>query len=432
LASDLPAFRRQESIFIAINLVLLVLLLAMHTALDSFWGPPSRVLIAWLIAGIVLRAGQLIWFRRLSQPLSARGVPVLTWSSIVFNLALSTVLSVLTNHEDSPYYVLLVVPILEAAFRSSIYAVSGTILAAGFLNFFWVWYYFHVHPPLDAAEYLEAGIGSLVFAIVGYLFWILVNHLREKELSLANNVLELQRTREKLLQEETLAAVGRLSSAIAHEIRNPVAMISSSLDTAVSGSLERSEREEMFEIAAREAVRLEKLTGDFLSYARPKPPHLASGSVADMLHYVASVCRAHAGNKGIHLQIDAPESLRAQMDAGQIQQALLNLVMNGVDASPQGGVVTLRAGYDNSGRVRITVANRGKKIPSMVLPRIFEPFFTSKPSGTGLGLAIARNIARGHNGDLIVEENSDGRVCFALILPAPVPTGWHPEPTVES
>jgi signal transduction histidine kinase len=418
LASDLASFRRQESIFIAINLVLLGVLLAMHITLDSFWGPPSHLLAGIVVGSLFLRSIELVWVQRLSRPLSPRVLAAMIWSSILFNLVLSTTLSILTNHDDSPYYVLMVVPILEAAFRSNVAAVGGIILTTAFLNFYWVWYYFRAHPPLDAAEYLEAGISSLVFAIVGFLTWTIVNHLREKELHLANNVLELQRAREKLLQEETLAAVGRLSSAIAHEIRNPVAMISSSLATALNGGLEASEREEMFSIAAREATRLEKLTGEFLSYARPKPPQLATGSVADILHYVASICRAHAGNKGIHLEVDAHDSLRGQFDSGQIQQAVLNLVMNAVDASPEGGVVLLHATRDGGDEVRITVANQGKRISSQMLPMIFEPFFTSKPQGTGLGLAIARNIARGHSGDLVVEENSDQNVRFALILPA--------------
>lgn len=157
-------------------------------------------------------------------------------------MSLAMLLTGLTDHEDSPYYILLIVPILQAAFRLSLPAVIGIVAISDTLNFYWVALYFRRHPPVDVAEYFEAALTSLIFAVVGVLVWILVNHLREKEAYLATNLAELERTRGRLLQEETLAAVGRLSSAIAHEIRNPVAMISSSLARAKEKDLELEQR----------------------------------------------------------------------------------------------------------------------------------------------------------------------------------------------
>src|SRR5262249_14910181 len=127
------------------------------------------------------------------------------------------------------------------------------------------------------------------------LVWFLVNHLRQKEIGLAENLLEFTKTRERLLQEEKLAAVGSLSATIAHEIRKPVAMISSSLATAIRSPLSPSEREEMFDIGAKEADRLERLTNDFLAYAKPRAPQFQAANVMDTLAYVAGVC-THCGN----------------------------------------------------------------------------------------------------------------------------------------
>jgi signal transduction histidine kinase len=413
----------QESIFITLNVLLLALLLGLHTSLTAFWGTPSHTLIIALCGGLLLGATQLVWVHRLPRSLTARQLHVITWLSIGINLLLAALLSELTDHEDSPYYVLMIVPVLQAAFRFPVLPLAGVILSADCLNFFWVWRFFHKHPPADSSEFLEAGINSLLFAMVGFLVWILVNHLRQKEFHLASNLLELERTREKLLQEETLAAVGRLSSAIAHEIRNPVAMISTSLATAAQPGLPESERNEMRTIATREASRLEKLTDDLLSYARPRKAHRALMPLSDTLYYVASVCRAHAGQKQVSIEVDTAASLLAEVDAAQVQQALLNLVMNAVDASPSGHIVRLRAQSLAETEVRIDVENEGTPIAGNDLARIFEPFFTTKNKGTGLGLAIARNIARAQGGDLTLAENRPEKIRFSMTLPAAIGAG---------
>ena len=418
IASDLPSFRRQETVFILLTIGFLVLLLTLHIIFASFWGRPTVALV--LVAGAVLLVNmtELAWVRGLTEQPKARTLTLLTWSSICVSLSAAGSLTVLGDHEDSPYFAVAIVPVLIAAFRLSLPAVVSVVGVATLLNFASVAYYFRHHPPMDSGELFEAGISSLIFAIAGLLVSLLVRQLREHENSLARNLLELKQARAKLLEEETLAAVGRLSSAIAHEIRNPVAMISSSLAMARRYPGDTEQREEMCEIAAREAARLEKLTTDFLSYARPRRPETSPTVVLDTLAYVASVCRAHAVERQVTIEVEAPESLEAELDPAQIQQALLNLVMNAVDASPRGAKVRLKSDWDGFSEVKIWVTNNGSQIPEAVLPRIFEPFFTTKARGTGLGLAIARNIARAHGGDLSISSNQPDNICFCLRLPA--------------
>jgi signal transduction histidine kinase len=233
-------------------------------------------------------------------------------------------------------------------------------------------------------------------------------------MTLANNLLELQKTRERLVQEERLAAVGRLSSAIAHEIRNPVAMISSSIATAKQFS--GNEREEMFEIASEEASRLVRLTTEFLTYARPRALQLAPTSVDDTLSYVIDACRAHVSQHDVQIQVNASQHLAVNVDAGQVQQALINLIMNAADSALPGSTILLNA-HPHDHKICIDVENTGEAIREQDLARIFEPFFTTKPKGTGLGLAIARGIARAHGGDLVLSANGPKRICFSLLLP---------------
>ncbi len=416
LGPDLAAFKRQESIFVILNLMLLAVLLFLHAFFSSYWGTPTRLQVAILGTGFALKALELVWLHTLKKTPRPTALVLLTWASILLNLTLAVLLARLTDHEDSPYFVLTVVPILEAAFRFHLVTVLGVVSIAGFYNFIWVWQYFQRHPPVDVGEYFETTITCLIFLIVGVLVWRLVNDLRDQERRLAHNVAELDQARERLLQEEKLAAVGRLSSAIAHEIRNPVAMISSSIATAKQ--LAGAEREEMFEIASEEAARLVTLTTEFLAYARPRPPKLTMTSVADTVAYVADASRAHASQKGVQFQIEIPSSLVVEMDSGQVQQALLNLIMNAVDAAPPGSAVFLRS-HAHDHRVGIEVENTGPPIPQPEVARIFEPFFTTRPQGSGLGLPIARNIARAHGGDLVVEVNGPERVCFSFILPLP-------------
>lgn len=362
-----------------------------------------------------LKAAEFVWLRRLSQPLKPGLLATLTWASITLNIALASTLSFLTDKEDTPYFVLMIVAVLEAAFRFELLSILGVVLLTSLSMFAQVWWYFRAHPPLDVGEYFEAGIASLLFAIVAVQVWLLVGDLRRKENRLANNVLELERAREQLLREEKLAAMGRLSSAIAHEIRNPVAMIASSIATAKQ--LSGPERDEMFDIAAFEANRLSQLTTEFLDYASTRPPNVSVIAVADTVAYVADASRAHASHKGVRFEVDVPEQLTAKADASQLQQALLNLLLNAVDASPVGGTVLLR-GRDGSREITIDVENNGVPIAEPALSRIFEPFFTTKPRGTGLGLAIARNIARAQGGDLVLANNGPDRIRFSLILPS--------------
>lgn len=411
---DLLSFKRQQTVFIVLNLLLLGVLLLMHWSLASFWREPSPWIVYAVVVVFLLRIAELLWVRQRSHPVPAVIPIALTWASILLNIGLTIVLSDLTDHEDSPYIALLLLPVLEAAFRFRFRTLVGVILASDFACFFWQWRFFVKHPPVDFGEYIEAGTTCLMLDMAAVLVWLLVRDLRRKEVRLADNLHELEQTRERLLHEEKLSAIGRLSTAIAHEIRNPVAMISSSIAAAEQSS--GPEREEMFAIASEEASRLSRLTTEFLDYASTRQPNMTITPIADTVAYIADAARAHASQKGVKFDLHVPDTLLAKADAGQLQQALMNLVLNAVDASPPQGTIVLR-GRSHDETVQIDVENPGPRIPDSTLKRLFEPFFTTKPRGTGLGLAIARNIARAQGGDLRLAENGPSCVRFSITLP---------------
>lgn len=416
LVLDFPSFRRQEAIFAGLNVCLLTALLFSDLLFPSYLGRPPRILFPLLLVGIVANGLDLLWINH-KRLLSSAAMLSLTWAMIVLNLSVAFSLASLSYRQDVQYFALMIVPIFQAAFRFSLGATILTVTASIGLIFFWVWNYFRFNAGSPMNEYLEAATISLIYAVGGLLVWTLVNHLRSKQKELAASLVELEKAKAKLLIEEKLAAVGRFSNAIAHEIRNPVAMISSALKIAANHPPDSPESREMFEIASNEAIRLEKLTTDFLTYAKPRPPAKQRNDVTDSIAYIADICRPRAAEAGVAVRSEAPEGLWAQVDSGQLQQALLNLTMNAIEASPPEATVVLR-GKRDLGHLRIEVENGHGPIPAASVGCIFEPFFTTKPSGTGLGLAIARNFAVGHGGDIMLSRNDANLVQFSIVLPA--------------
>ena len=417
LAFDFDSFKQQETIFVILNLFILAALLLIHTLFASYWGLPSARLIAILAAAFVAQGAELFWLASRSTPLGRGAMTLLSWASICFYILLAILLGAVTNREDTQYFIIMIVPILVAAFRLPLLPTLAVVAVVDCINFVWVWHFARYQLQTPVNEYIEAGTISLVYTVVGVLGWFLVNHLHEKEARLSESLANLEKAEEQLMREERLAAVGRLASGIAHEIRNPVSTIVSALSTACENELDGSERLEMFDIATKESRRLERLTTDFLAYARPRSPQKAPSSLDDTLGYVADICRPRGSEMAVSIHAQSSGGLMVEIDADYVQQALVNLVMNGVEASSPEGSVELRAEASDDGWVRVEVENTGPAIPPASVARIFEPFFTTKAGGTGLGLAIARNIAKIHGGDLVLSANEPGRVCFALTFP---------------
>lgn len=406
---------RQKSVFSVITALVVAVLLLLHILFSSVLGQPSLAVVLLLGLALVLSVVELIWLRSRSQSLTERAVKTESAFSIAAAFALTALLTYITNRDESPYFVLLAIPILQCAYVFGLFSTILSIVAADGMIFLWLWHYFLVHPPARVTQYLEGGMLSVIYMHMGLLVWFLVDRLKTNQISLSATLTDLKATRELLISEEKLAAVGRLASGIAHEIRNPVAMISSSLSTAAHPETELAVREEMFAIATQESKRLEHLTADFLTYARPLVPNRSPVSMRDLLSYVANVTKSHRARRFITITCELPEEFPIEIDVSQIEGALLNLVLNAIDAMEDGGTITLSAASE-ANMLRVEVQNSGPQIPASVLDRIFEPFFTTKPSGTGLGLAIARSAARSHGGELSLRNNEDGCVTFSMTL----------------
>ena len=412
---DFESFRQQAIVFSTLNLFLLAALLLLHSLFASLLGTPSAALLVTLGTAFLLKMLELLWLWAGVRSPSRTLADVIVLASIALNMILALLLSFLTKSGDSPYFVLLALPVLQAAYRFRLPACIAVILLADSMIILWVWYFGRYHSQFRAIEYLESGVLLVVYALMGSLVWLLVNQLRVDQTRLSRSLIELEQTREKLIAEEKLAMAGRLSSAVAHEIRNPVAIIASSLVTAGRPELQDEQRKEMYAIARNEAARLEKLTADFLSYARPREPKRNPVQIAGLLSYVAEIATVQCAKGQIGVTVESGNDLAANIDGEQLQRALLNLLLNAIDATPPGGKIVVRARSAHQS-LEVQVENSGNAIPDEVLSKIFEPFYTTKANGTGLGLAISKNIARAQGGDLVVSRNEPGRVCFTMTV----------------
>ncbi len=422
---DFSSFRRRESTLIALNLGVLAALVVVHLAFSPMLGIPTRPVFLAIAVFFLLQTAELFWLLGLREYPEGTLGGLYEKGTVWINLLFAFLIGVLGGFEDSHYAVLMLLPIVAAAFRFSRPGIVAVVATAGVLNLVELLLFYRKHPPFRLLEFYEAAVLILMYVVAALVVGYLAGQLRQDQARLKQSLDELGRTRERLVAEEKLAAVGRLASAIAHEIRNPVAMIASSAALMKGRAPGDPTREEMGEIVLSEAERLERLTSDFLTYAGHRRPEKRETRLADMVGYVASVARASAASAGVSLEAEVREGAggagTALVDPFQIQQALLNLVMNAVEAAPRGTAVRAGLAVHETGAATLFVENRGGPIPEETSARLFEPFFTSKPRGTGLGLAIARSIARAHGGDLVLAENGTEQVRFELTLPASLP-----------
>jgi two-component system sensor histidine kinase HydH len=237
----------------------------------------------------------------------------------------------------------------------------------------------------------------------------------------------LKREEEKNIRKSRLEALGELSAVIAHEVRNPVGVIFNSI-----GSLRRltgsgGDARTLVDIVGEEADRLNRIVGDLLDFARHAPPQLALDRLEQVVEEAVGVAVAQPP-PGLEVvrRLDGPLP-EVALDAGQVRQAVLNLVVNAVQAMAGGGRLTVRAFLDGTWAV-VEVEDTGPGIAELIRGRVFEPFFTTKATGTGLGLPVVKRIVEGHGGELRLRSGPGG-TCFSMrfpIAPGPGPIAAAP------
>ncbi len=231
---------------------------------------------------------------------------------------------------------------------------------------------------------------------------------------------------EALRRRDRLAAMGELASTVAHEVRNPLNAIAMSArrlraEFASAASLadaaaEVAERDELLAVLEGETQRINRIVQQFLDFARPPRLDLQPTDLAELLGGLVEAQRSLAESRGVRLELAAPTHAPAEVDAGQLRQALENLVRNAFDASPEGGQVTITL-RTSPAEHAIEVCDTGGGIAPEHLPRIFDLYFTTKPDGTGVGLAVSQQVVAGHGGRIDVESTPGAGTRMTVRLP---------------
>ena len=235
----------------------------------------------------------------------------------------------------------------------------------------------------------------------------------------------LEETQRQLFQSEKLAALGKLSAGIAHEIRNPLTSIKILIHSLVDERATENSREKDLAVIETEIARVNKIIKQFLDFARPRPPSLEPTDVRTILDETLALLVYEMEAQRISPEKRyAPDLPPVPMDREQMKQVFLNLMLNAIQAMEHGGtlrVATLRAspapGKGGRSAAEIGVEDTGPGIPEDLRSRIFEPFFSSKEEGIGLGLSIAQRIVEEHGGEIRVESKVGVGTTFVVALP---------------
>jgi len=272
----------------------------------------------------------------------------------------------------------------------------------------------------DVSLVVVAVFGSSL-ALLGYLLGRVVEGRRrdrEQSAIIRSQMEAIEATRARLVQSEKLAALGQLSATIAHEVRNPLAVIRSaaqSLGESVTAGDTDGQKACAFITA--EIDRLTNVVGSLLAFARPLRLEPRPVGVDELFDGALLLAGPDLTREQVRVERGNTRPLRVQADVDLVRQVLVGLLVNAVEAAGRNGEINLDA-HASNGTVEIEIADSGPGVPAELHTRIFEPFFTTRARGTGLGLPIARQIVEAHGGKLEVAARRGGGARFLVRLPA--------------
>jgi two-component system sensor histidine kinase HydH len=248
------------------------------------------------------------------------------------------------------------------------------------------------------------------------------------------------RLQDEAAHQERLAALGGMAAVLAHEIRNPLGAIKGLAQFLGEKRATDATQTQMTETIAAEATRLERLVNDLLTYARPRPPDRHPTDLPATLREVVALGQSAAEAAGVKVRLEASEVVsRVVADPEQMKQLFSNLVVNALQAMPNGGSLAIMARTQRSGVedkaadyasrlpistghwVEVRVEDTGPGIPEADVPHVFEPFYTTRTKGTGLGLAICRQIVEAHGGTIRVGQTGSQGTTILVTLPEETP-----------
>lgn len=383
------------------------------------------------------RLDRLTWAAWVSMALGA----IATLAGLSYDGAAETVLQEAGAGIDAPRLVLPVTP-LGALFAFA--SIAWSMVGLGTLVL-------RARDPVEARVMAVLAVPSLAASIfqvavharggsLGWIFdlgpipialaagWVLLRRfartateLSAQSAALAQRYEQLRRTQDALVRKEQLAAVGELSAVIAHEVRNPLAILKNAVSGLRQRALDVEDRRVLLGIVHEETDRLARLVRDLLAYARPLSPVRVPTRLRELVERAWSDPRLGRARGKAQLVIEIPDGVAVLVDREHASYAIVNVLDNALAALGGQGEVHVRASTRSSvGRalVALEIADEGPGMDAQVLDKAREPFFTTRPSGTGLGLAIVERVMRGHDGGLEIESVPGDGTRVRLVFPA--------------
>ena len=229
---------------------------------------------------------------------------------------------------------------------------------------------------------------------------------------------QLKAAQERSLQSQSLAAIGEMTAIVAHEIRTPLSTIGGFASLMLRQADDQEKVQRNARIIYDEVLRLEKIVGGLLAFSRPSQPHFRWCKICEILHESVDMITKKLNTANVEITVHCPRRLpQIYIDRGQIHQILDNLMRNAIEAMPEGGSLSLTASSDPANSVAVKVSDTGIGIPQAHLEKVFDTFFTTKPTGMGLGLALSKKIIHDHGAEMLADSQQDQGTTFTLIFP---------------
>ncbi len=299
-----------------------------------------------------------------------------------------------------------------ALILSSIYQDFKPIVLAGvytlsFTIYAYFYYFDEVFPFMDREDIVYMCLFAIFVTVVLIYASKFNDHLRFK---LEREKCEAE---ELLRNSDKLATVGQLAAGVAHEIRNPLSVISGYIQL-----LKKDQKQSpYFDIIHDELNRINSIISEFLLLSKPNSLHLETKDLKVIIEDVITLLSAQANFKNVVIEMKKPaNAVEVECEENQIKQVLINLVKNGIEAMPSGGILTIELVDDNH-HAKIRISDEGVGIPKDELTRLGQPFYTTKETGTGLGLMVSLKILEHHQGSIIFNSVEGEGTMVEVTLP---------------
>jgi len=303
---------------------------------------------------------------------------------------------------------LILVPLVRQKFRKQNAKVQ--IFIAAFIAFLFVVFYLYslsFYFPILNREFWTLSVYMMILYVLSI---ILVMILIEK-------IIANKKARESFIQTEKLHVISELSASVSHEIRNPLTVTSGFLQL-LKRSKTVSEEDQMYiEYSLQEVKRAEQIVNDFLAFAKPQSENMFESNLKEETEYVKNIIMPYANMHHVDINYSFQNSLRFKHDKNQIQQCLLNLYKNGIEAMKEkGGTLSIRV-FEQKRNIVISIKDEGEGMTKEEISRLGSPYYSTKKEGTGLGMLMVYSTVNKINGKIEVDSEKGKGTTFTIKIP---------------